>query len=151
MGTRSVFTFKDEDKSFAVYKHWDGYPQGAAEFLTNAIPFSWKLPRYEADEFAAAFIAANKTVGGGDIRLTDHVSSHGDLEYHYELTQAPNGQLIIRASEVEYEYINSHDYQIAFNEIFYGRLKDFVDTYGNPLTKSVWNKYDPSMNKLLEV
>jgi hypothetical protein len=67
------------------------------------------------------------------------------------LTQAANGQLIIRASEVEYEYINSHDYQIAFNEIFYGRLKDFVDTYGNPLIKSVWNKYDPSINKLLEV
>jgi hypothetical protein len=154
MGTRAVFTFKDEYASFAVYKHWDGYPEGAAEFLTNAIPLSWGLDRFEADEFAAAFVAGNKKKGG-DIRLTTYVADHGDLDYHYELTAAvTNGQLIIRASEVEYERINlgydEVDYQIAFKEIFYGRLKDFVDKYGSSDTKKMWNTLDKSPNKLYE-
>ena len=150
MSTRSVYTFKDEYQSFTVYKHWDGYPEGAAEFLTNAIPFSWGMDRFEADDFAAAFVAANKTQGG-DVRLTTSVDAHVDLDYHYELTPArTNGQLIVRASEVEYERISGNDYQIAFKEVFYGRLKDFVDKFGNSDTRKKWNTIDKSENKLYE-
>jgi hypothetical protein len=43
-----------------VYKHSDGYPRGAAEAIERAIPHAWKLPRFEADEFAAAFVRGNK-------------------------------------------------------------------------------------------
>jgi hypothetical protein len=43
-----------------VYKHSDGYPRGAPEAIERAIPHAWKLPRFEADEFAAAFVRGNK-------------------------------------------------------------------------------------------
>lgn len=61
MSTRAVYTFKDSDGSaFHVYKHHDGYPTGAAQWLIAAKALAWPLPRYEADDFAAAFVAANK-------------------------------------------------------------------------------------------
>ena len=149
MGTRAVFTFKDDYGSHAVYKHWDGYPEGAVECLTKAIPFSWGLDRYEACDFSAAFVAANKQKGG-DVYLTESVDLHGDLDYHYELTAAKtNGQLIIRAFHVEYEPVKDY-IQVVFKEIFYGRLKEFVDTYGSSDTKKMWNELDKSPNKLYE-
>ena len=61
MSTRALYTFKDEHNSWNVYKHHDGYPRGAAEIIQDAIDyFAWELPRFEADEFACAFIAAAK-------------------------------------------------------------------------------------------
>ena len=148
MGTRAVYCFMDDtfntDEIFSVYKHWDGYPSGAADFLTKTIPFAWKLPRFEPADFASAFITANKNEGGGDVYLTIGYQNHGDLEYYYEISPSEkNGQLIIRAFEVSYEGDDS-----ILSEIFYGRLKDFVDTYGEYNTKVMWNKNDSSLNKL---
>lgn len=60
MSTRACYVFKDSDQSIAVYKHHDGYPSGAVQFIAAAQAHAWKLPRFEADEFAAAFVAANK-------------------------------------------------------------------------------------------
>ena len=63
MSTRALYSFIGETAadSWNVYKHSDGYPTGAAETLQNAVKyFAWQLPRYEPDEFAAAFIAAGK-------------------------------------------------------------------------------------------
>lgn len=139
MGTRAVFTFKNDHESFSIYKHWDGYPEGAASFLTNAIPFAWKLPRFEPCDFAAAFIAANKSNGGGDVYMTTNHEAHGDLEYFYEIFQSDrNGQMIIHAYHVSQE----------LESLFYGRLKDFVKEYGNNEDKTLWNAYDVSENKL---
>lgn len=137
MGTRAVFTFKDERNEFHIYKHWDGYPSGAAGFLTMAIEKSWGLQRYEADDFAAAFVAANKD-GGGDVYLTLHYDEHGDLSYRYELSQARNGQLIVTAIDM-----------IEGETVFYGRLKDFVDKHGEIDIKRMWNRIDKSENKLV--
>lgn len=85
MGTRAVFTFKDADSKFHVYKHWDCYPSGAVDFIHKAAKLAWPLPRFEADEFATSFIAANKN-GSGDVRLTKSPSHHGDIEYIYEVS-----------------------------------------------------------------
>lgn len=64
MSTRALYTFKgaaEGEYDWNVYKHSDGYPTGAAETLATAQAwFAWKAPRYESDEFAAAFIAAGK-------------------------------------------------------------------------------------------
>lgn len=72
MSTRAMYTFIG-DKSgrsreqFHVYKHHDGYPingtSGAVFWLKAALDYAWPLPRYEADDFAAAFVAANKSSG----------------------------------------------------------------------------------------
>lgn len=85
MGTRAVITFIDEDNTFHVYQHWDGDPTSILHSIECAKAFAWALPRFEADEFAAAFIAANKQKGGGDIRLTHTYEDHGDLSYRYEV------------------------------------------------------------------
>lgn len=65
MSTRALYTFLGEGSgsphSFNVYKHHDGYPSGAARTIKTALGwFAWVLPRYESDEFAAAFCAAGK-------------------------------------------------------------------------------------------
>ena len=93
MGTRAVYTFKDENDSFSVYKHYDGYPEGqgggtgAYGFIEAAKDFAWELPRFDASEFAAAFIAANKNKAGGDVYMTEGPQSHCDLSYRYEITR----------------------------------------------------------------
>src|SRR5690349_556771 len=94
MSTRALYTFKDENGEYHVYKHHDGYPEGAVQFIAEAQKLAWGLPRFEADEFAAAFVAANKGNCGGSVRLTvgktwDEAAS-GDIEYHYVVTAKGN-------------------------------------------------------------
>lgn len=145
MSTRGAYVFKDDDnKEYCLYKHFDNYPEGAATFLVNAMGCSWDLPRFEADEFGASFIAANKS-HAGDIRLTHKPEDHGDIEYVYEVSQAKNGQLIVRAYEVNFWGV---DKQKA--EIFYGRMKEFVGIHGTPETKKQWDAIVPSPHPLAE-
>ena len=125
MGTRAVYTFSDDSGSYHVYKHWDGYPEGASMWLVNALRQAWELPRFEADDMAAAFVAANKR-GGGDVRIMQSGPiadvAPSDIEYWYELFQAPNGQLIVRAWAVN----NWGDW--TAEQIYYGRLVDWCQT-----------------------
>jgi GNAT superfamily N-acetyltransferase len=70
-----MYTFIGRDgrkrEQYHVYKHHDGYPingtSGAVFWLKAALNYAWPLPRYEADDFAAAFVAANK-LSGEDLR-----------------------------------------------------------------------------------
>lgn len=89
MGTRAVITFKDEFGSVSVYQHWDGDPETVVANIkgTFAVGKCWRWPRWEADEFAAAYVATNKS-GEGNIRLTKGARSHGDLSYSYTVTTA---------------------------------------------------------------
>ena len=99
MGTRAVYTFKDDHDSFSVYKHYDGYPEGegggsgAFGFIKEAKAFAWDLPRFDPSDFAAAFIKANKDAGG-DVYLTHGPKSHGDLSYRYEITKEGENLLV---------------------------------------------------------
>ena len=58
------------ETTYKVYKHWDGYPSGVQTMIEDALKIAWTLPRFEADEFAASFVAANKTASG-DVRLVN--------------------------------------------------------------------------------
>lgn len=90
MGTRAVYTFKSHGEAFHVYKHWDNDPSCAAGFISQACLKAWDLPRFEADEFAAAFIAANKDKAG-DICLIKSARACGDAAYFYEVTHDGKG------------------------------------------------------------
>jgi len=95
MSTRATYTFVEtggvDQKYYHVYKHHDGYPEGAAKWIAAALDYAWPLPRYEADELAAAFVAANKD-GSGGIRLVADGSKNAwknkaaDQDFHYEIT-----------------------------------------------------------------
>ncbi len=118
MSTRAVYTFIDKDRpTYHVYKHHDGYARGAAEALAKAIPFAWKLPRFEADDFAAAFVAGNKTKGGGDVYLTSSYKNHMDLSYRYEI-RFENKELKVTAYDDCHQNKNGR-------KIFEGTLKQF--------------------------
>jgi len=105
MSTRAVVTVIDPAQIFHVYTHHDGYPAYTARRIRAALDYAWELPRFEADEWAAAFVAAAKpvkeqhggvTFQGGSIRLTTDWRAHGDLDYRYEVT-AKDGALWVAA------------------------------------------------------
>jgi hypothetical protein len=85
MGTRCIIAFKDTRDTFYVYQHWDGDPDTVKENVEKAKTFAWPLPRFEADEFAAAYIKANKD-GSGDIRVGRAPENYGDLDFSYTVT-----------------------------------------------------------------
>lgn len=68
MSTRAFYQFNDELGNHNVYVHSDGYPSGAYSKIMAAIPLAWSFPRFEADEFAASFVAGNKE-HSGNVRL----------------------------------------------------------------------------------
>ena len=131
MSTRACYTFRDGDEEYHVYKHHDGYPTGAAEFIIAALKYAWELPRFEADEFAAAFVAANKhgargvVPQGGGVRLmkTGDIRQVApwDIEYRYEIE--PKGQSL-----------QVKGYQTSYGEnptetlIFTCDIKDLAET-----------------------
>jgi len=128
MGTRAVYTFFDEDERYSVYKQWDGCPKWACGFIANALPLTWPLPRFEADDFAAAFVTANKTEAG-DLRLTAGPAVHRDLAYSYEI-RCQGGQLHLRIFRVRY---HGPGYCWAdYQPLFAGSLQDahqFASTF----------------------
>ena len=126
MGTRGVYGFSSNDETYYVYKHWDNYPSGAVDFINKAMEKAWSLPRFEADEFAAAFVVANKGDGGGNVRLSHGPEYHGDIEWYYEIFQAKNGQLIIKAFEMQWDEASINPDFRNKKPYFYGRFKDFV-------------------------
>ena len=95
MGTRAIYIFEDEHEEVAVYKHYDNYPLGAVDFIEDAKAYAWEFPRFEADEFAAAFVAANKNPKGGEVRLVqynkysgrdDMVEDYRWCDYYYVIS-----------------------------------------------------------------
>lgn len=147
MGTRAMYSFTTGNETYHVYKHWDGYPQGAAKFIEKALPYAWPLPRFEPDEFACAFIAGNKKAAdpkkdpygqGGDIRLMESGDWRSvaprDLEYRYEIS-APDGVLHVRAWAICYMSADSQDSTLppsglgAWREklLYDGPQADFAD------------------------
>ena len=87
MATRSNIIVQDEYSRIQVYRHWDGYPKAVIPELKEALEFAWPLPRFEADDFAAAIVRAWKNEGGGHIRIDGNPKAfemvHGDTEYVY--------------------------------------------------------------------
>jgi hypothetical protein len=127
MSTRAVYTFKDRDGEYSVYKHEDGYPKGAAIFIKNAGPYAWPLNRFESCEFAAAFIAANKTKRGS-VFLSKGYEYHDDLSYRYEIEWDDNQlSLMIKA------YCKT---DTGWQIIFDGTFKDFEKM--NPMIQFKW-------------
>ena len=90
MGTRSNLIIADDYNRLQLYRHWDGYPDsetGVLADLEKALPYAWPLPRFEADDFAAAIIRAWKGEGGGNIYIDGAPKGwekiHGDVEWVY--------------------------------------------------------------------
>jgi len=86
MGTRAIYTFEDENDERHIFVHFDNYPVGAAEYLRQWLDagVSWTMPRFEADEAAAGFVAAIKT-GAGNVRIASDRFASRDVEFGYRV------------------------------------------------------------------
>lgn len=119
MSTNAIYFFDDTFQNdrgtiniCAVYKHYDNYPEGAASHIEAAKDYAWRLPRFEADEFASAFVAANKNKNGGEVRLIplfEHTSrpevmkDYPWCEYYYDITyDEVVGDLVVHTYEKRY-------------------------------------------------
>ena len=108
MTTRAVYTFVSKSKyglkEVHVYKHHDGYPQGAIDFITNAFIVKDKedFKDYRddtsfRDRLVVGFFVNN--IGHGHMELTTSWKDHGDLEYRYEIEEDLN----IRIFELSFD------------------------------------------------
>ena len=131
MATRAVYTFKDSADTFAIYKHHDGYPSGAAEWLTAGFNKSWSKDggAFEAAELAASFVAANKD-GAGGVYLSKGQRYHGDLSYDYVISNK-KGDAIIQV--YEHRWVKYENSLIPYDKkrvrIFQGTFAKFIEKY----------------------
>lgn len=77
MATRATYSFtRPYGPQVTVYKHHDGYPEGAADHLTDALT-------------AEAFIRKHP-----DSEITAERDCHGDTEWHYSVVHIDRKVLI---------------------------------------------------------
>jgi hypothetical protein len=136
MSTRSNIIVQDEYKRIQVYRHYDGYPEGVIPELIKALEFAWPLPRFEADDFAAAIVRAWKDEGGGHIRIDGNPKAfemvHGDTEYVYVI------KFDKKRAEPYVEIYDWHDYWLekvdinkksfkpkVMQKIYFSQIKDY--------------------------
>lgn len=102
MGTRAIYTFEDADTERHIFVHYDGYPVGAAGYFKQWLDtnYSWTLPRFEADEAAAGFVAAIKT-GPGNVRICSDRFTSSDVEFGYRVFMLRD-ELQVQCSTTDY-------------------------------------------------
>jgi hypothetical protein len=102
MGTRAIYTFEDGDTERHIFVHYDGYPTGAASYFKQWLDtnYSWALPRFEANEAAAGFVAAIKT-GPGNVRICAARFDYCDVEFGYRMT-TKDGVLHVQCAHLDY-------------------------------------------------
>jgi len=131
MGTRAIYIFEDEHEEVHVYKHYDNYPEGAVDFIEEAKEFAWELPRFEADEFAASFVAANKDRRGGGVRLVnarfkdrDEMLEANDwCDYHYVISKHNSQDLWIEIWESRPDKMNGTTW-VLIDELTHTEMKE---------------------------
>ena len=96
MSTRGQFTFMDEKncEHYHIYKQSDTYILGALRSIINALPYSFGLERFEASEFACAFIAANKS------------------NRHQRLAEAASKAIDAQLKDIPYTSLSEHTIQL---------------------------------------
>ncbi len=132
MGTRAIYIFEDEHEEVHVYKHYDNYPQGAVDFIENAKEFAWELPRFEADEFAAAFVAANKNRKGGEVRLVNARFKDRDemleanhwCDYHYVISKHNSQDLWVEIWDSRYDMDSDDTAWVLIDELTHTEMKE---------------------------
>ena len=132
MGTRAIYIFEDEHEEVHVYKHYDNYPLGAVDFIENAKEFAWELPRFEADEFAAAFVAANKNKAGGEVRLVnarfkdreEMLEANDWCDYYYVISEHTSQDLWIEIWESQYMSSRETCLWVLIDELTHTDMKE---------------------------
>ena len=130
MSTTSTIQISDDEDTFFIYRHSDGYPwgeHGVPATLAKAIPFAWELPRFEAMDFAAAIVRAWKE-GGGNIYFTKGHDNHADSEFQYTVTFGDDG-LRLKAEDVGFAFDNISEEERRRETMFEGPLDEAIEFF----------------------
>ena len=138
MSTRAVYDFIDNGKwahkSVSIYKHHDGYPNGAIGFILKAteihVPIGDEFTNYRddtniRDRLVVGFFVNN--VGSGMMEITRGHKFHGDLEYRYEIIGSNEHPFKHEIKIFERDYYS--DDETPSKLIFDGTLKEAIDQY----------------------
>lgn len=110
MATRATYAFKNDRTTLAtLYIHYDGYPEGAANYFRQAAESNrrdWVGKMFHAAEYA---------------EITGSHESHGDTEYRYTLDVDSN---VLTA----WKRYGDWDMPV-WVEIFEGDIKEFIQKY----------------------
>ena len=116
MSTRAVYTFISKSdwglKEVHIYKHHDGYPTGAIEFIDNATRGCSCSDISQRDLLVANFIIENRSES--PIEITSHWKHHGDLEYRYEIFEDLQIKIFKRSFDGE-DWIERSDYELIYD------------------------------------
>jgi hypothetical protein len=119
MSTRATFEFKHKNYRAVVQLSSDGYPSGASIAISKALLLAWKIPRFDAGEFAAALVAANKT-GPGGAYIVKRWQDVPSAEFHYVIT-LKDDRLNVAASSIA----NVEPDRRRLARLFAGTFEDF--------------------------
>ena len=137
MSTNALIKFYDTpghsfgegpNQTFYVYQHWDGYPAGVAITLAMTFDYAFKLPRWQANDFSAAFIAANKNSDnsvkqGGNIYISDG-SDYKDYEYHVTFK---DGDVRVKVLDPYTDGLDPYELKDIEVIIFEGTFREFIE------------------------
>lgn len=113
MPTRACFVFIDKPSADNVARGHivtvpaDGWPVAATPALASALALAWELNQFEAAEFAAAFVAANKVGPGLGPRLVGfglwaHLAPK-DTRFLYMVQQFASLHVGVRCYEIAWD------------------------------------------------
>lgn len=125
MATRATYTFTGK-VTVHTYIHYDGYPQGAANYFQNMLDVFVK--QRESRNLRGG--AAEQFIRGNTLaELTSKWDDHGDTEYHYEVDEFYN----LNTFETEY-VIRAYKFN-GFSDdrkrhiFFEGTVAEFIKKY----------------------
>lgn len=94
MSTRATYTItKRCGQQHHFYIHYDGYPEGAREYLKADLTCE-----NQRGGLPCAFIRANDVA-----ELTSHWNAHGDTEFHYNFEVKTGGEVMVTGFKINDE------------------------------------------------
>ncbi len=96
MSTRANIFVTEENNTYQIYRHYDGYPENMLEALKDSLELAWSGSRFEADECAAAIVASMKDQEG-NIRLMNFkgYDVNSDIDWVYTVKQNDNKDIVV--------------------------------------------------------
>jgi hypothetical protein len=96
------------------YCHWDNYPEGAAEYFSEALAMDWK------DQVHGKTILKKFASIGGPMFIS-RPDEIGGIEYRYDVTETDD-QLLVQA----YGAFDTHNLEMFFD----GTMEEFIKRWG---------------------
>ncbi len=97
MSTRAIISIFDKLDGFNIYIHWGGWPELIIASIEKATEFAWKLPRFQAGEFATALIRVLK-IRAWWVYLISATEKIFEVDYLYQIYEE-NWDLKIKTTD----------------------------------------------------